>query len=245
MDWRLSGNAESVTLYFRVEGQPVIPDAGTELGFTARNNAGQVVQKYAFTQPPDAIPTQMTVPLSLDLSQLPDGVLFESRYFRADFMYKGSPYFVECSYRIHKFVPMTASPQAVRAIIGADYDELSDADISVFGAYVELLSKMPLSLDIALARPDRIGIRANESIALQAVLNVLPSLQARILKLEKRDNSELQRSTIDFEKLEFDVRSKLQENIALIIAEIDLVETATVVPNLFDVATQTDRITNA
>lgn len=244
MDWRLAGNAETVTLYFRVEGQPVIPDAGTELGFTARNATGAITQKYAFTQPSDAIPTQMTVPLTSDLALLAEGVLFEARYFRADFIYQGKPYFSEYSYRLHKFVPMTANNGGVRAIVGADYAELPDADISVFGAYVTLLNTLGASLDIALARSDFVGLRANEAVELQAVLDVLPSLQTRILKLEKRDNSELQRATTDFEKLEFDIRTRLQAAINVVLSVVAEQDTALTPVDMFLVVNQTDRITN-
>ena len=244
MDWRLAGQAQAVILEFIVDGQPVVPDANT-IEFTAWDNEGLMIQKYTFSQPSNSVPTQMEVVMSLSLSNIPPTTLFESRYLRADFKYNSKPYSVSGSYRLHHMIPMTVGPQSVRALVGADNDELPDRDIDLVEAYIELAASFGTNLDLALRRTDNISIAANRAISLQAAIIRCPSLQSRLLKLEKADNAGYQRAEMDFLKLEADLRNQLAsalEQITLaIVGSVPTVD----VPILFVVTKQTDRITNS
>lgn len=243
MDWRLAGQPQTVVMQFVVDGQPVIPDAGS-ITFTAWDNAGEIIRQSPWTQPDEAVPTQIEIVLETDLGNIPADSQFESRYVRADFKSDSKPYFVKTSYRLYRMIPMTVEPQVVRGIIGADYEELPDQSIDLVEAYFNLSMAFGTGvLRAALTRPDKIALVANEAIALQAAVTVLPSLPSRILKADKIDNAGFTRFGVDFEKLEADLKGKLIEatNAIILDATGTLPVAATV--NLFQVSSQTDRIT--
>lgn len=244
MDWRLAGQAQSVILEFFADGQPVVPDADS-IEFTAWDNDGAMIQKYLFTQPVDAVPTQMEVVLSLALSDIPLLTLFESRYVRADFKYNFKPYSVSKSYRLHHMIPMTVDAQAVRALVGADHDEIPDGDIDLIAAYIELAATFGPNLDLALRRTDNISMAANHAISLQTAIMLCPSLQSRLLKSEKADNAGFQRADMNFIKLESDLKGLLAGRLEQITAAISGVAAGAILPTLFVVTKQTDRITNS
>jgi hypothetical protein len=244
MEWRLAGQAQTVILEFMVDGQPVVPDANT-IGFTAWDNGGSIIQKYNFSQPVDAVPTQMSVVMSLALSDIPSNVLFESRYLRADFMYNSKPYSVSKAYRLHHMIPMTEGPQSVRALVGADHDELPDDDIDLIAAYMELAAIYGAAIDTALRRTDVIAMAANNAIALQAAVSLCQSMQSRLLKSEKADNSGFERAAMDFIKLEGDLRGQLAARLQQITDAIGGTVSVAVGHNLFSLSSQADRITGA
>jgi len=244
MDWRLAGQAQSAILEFMVDGQPVVPDADSII-FTSWDNAGVQIISAPFLQPVDAVPTQMEVVLDSGLNSIASGALFESRYLRADFTFNTRPYFVTQSYRLHGMIPTTVKPQNVRALVGADVDEIPDVDIDIVGAYIELMSSFGANLQVALIRTDAISLAANQAIALQVAVNLCPSLQSRLLKSEKSDNAGFQRADMDFLKLEADLRTQLTDKLGQIILVLDGTTISSEPHTIFAVTKQTDRITNS
>lgn len=243
MDWRLAGQPQTVVMQFMVDGQPVIPDADS-ITFTAWDNAGEIIRQVPWVQPVEAVPTQIEVVLETDLGNIPADAQFESRYVRADFKWESKPYFVKTNYRLYRMVPMTVEPQTVRSIIGADYEELPDYSIDLVEAYFYLSMAFNTGvLRAALARADKIALVANDAIALQAAVTVLPSLQSRLLKADKIDNAGFTRFTVDFEKLEADLKRKLLEAINAIVLDATGTLPATPTVTLFYVNSQTDRLT--
>lgn len=244
MDWRLAGQAQSVVLEFLVDGQPVVPDA-SPIRFTAWDHVGLVIQSYDFEQPTGAIPTQMEVVLDAALGTIPAGALFETRYLRADFQYDSKPYFVQKTYRLHHMIPMTADTQTVRALVGADPEELPDSDIDMMTSYITLVGTLGASLDAALRRTDGIAMAANRAISLQAALLLFPSLRTRLLKSEKADNSAFQRQDTDFDQLEADLRAQLLNSLKEINDALSGIVTSAAGLDFFQLTSQTDRITGA
>lgn len=244
MDWRLAGLAQSVIMEFVVDGQPTIPDASSTY-FTAWNHLGVQIESYPFVPAVNDPPTQMKVVMSAALNNIASDSLFETRYLRADFLYQGLPYFITVAYNLHHMVPLTVTPKVVRALVGADEDELPDEDIGVMAAYFRLMESYSLVLPVALRRTDAVSLNANKAIALQAALTLCPSFQSRLLKSEKADNAGYQRADMDFLKLEGDLRSSLlialQEIVASLGGSVEAFEPHTV----FVVTKQTDRITNS
>lgn len=241
MQWRLSGQVQAFVLMFLVDGQYVVPDAGSVVA-SLRGNDGALLGGVIATA---ASGTQATVVTSADQNALPDGKLFETRYLRLDYTVNDVPAVAQQAYRVHQFIPHTVDCDTVRALVGAEFQEIPDSAIDVTAAYFSLLNSYGNKLTAALTRSDAATLAANNAIALQAAIELCPSMQTRLLKMEKADTSQFQRADVDFLKLESDLKGKLTDALEQITTAIDGVAATVTVPTFFAVTNQTDAITGA
>lgn len=242
MNWRLEGLDQSIIMEYLVGGQPVVPDADS-VSMKAWSHDGTLLFNEPYTS--GLPPTQAEVVLTGAMNQLGSLSLFENRFVRVDFKYESKPYFAQTSYRLHRMIPMTADAQSVRRLVAADYEELNDEDADVISAYFELYQSFGPEFALALLKTNRSSIAANDAIALKAAIKLCPSMQSRLLKLEKENNAGYQRATMDFDKLRADLEAQLIEALGIISVEFEIVEPTTVAHTLFAVVNQTDRITNS
>lgn len=240
MDWRLSGQDQAVLLMFKFDGQFVVPD-GASVRLTVRGNDGAALAGATLPETIDSTQTTVTVPAASN--SLPDGKLFETRYVRLDFTVNGVPSFAQSAYRIHRFIPHAVDADAVRALVGADSQELPDNDIDPISAYFSLLSEHGSKITQALSNSDVTCLAANKAIALRTAIDLCPSLPSRLVKMEKADTSQFQRVDMDFKKLEDDLRAQLVAALDVITTGTVGVSTVTEIPTFFVVTNQTDRIT--
>lgn len=242
MEWRLAGQDHTVVIEYIVGGQPVVPDAGT-VSFKAWDHAADLVKDESYTPDPGVPPTQLEVLLDSTFNTIDSAAVFEARYVRVDFEWNSKPYFTLKNYRLHRMIPMIVTAENVRSLIGADIEEIRDEEIDLVGAYFALSSSTSFSINSALLSPTLLNIAANEAIALLAALNFLPSLQTRLLKLEKSEASGYERSTIDFEQLKADLTAKYNARIAEVTTGTGGTALTAEVPTLFIVTKQTDPVT--
>jgi hypothetical protein len=240
MQWRLSGQLQAFLLSLMVDGQFVEPDAGS-VSVTLRGNDGSILDGIISSA---VSGTQVTVITTADQNALADDKLFETRYIHLNYTVNEVPSTARQVYRIHRFIPHTVETDNVRALVGAEFEELPDSAIDVTASYFTLLNSFGEKLPQALARSDAACLAANSAIALQSAIELCPSMPSRLLKSEKADTSAYERSTIDFAKLEADLRGKLADALEQITTAIDGVESTVTLPTFFAVTNQTDRITN-
>lgn len=238
MTWRLSGQKQAFVLPFKVDGQFVVPD-NDSVSVTVRGTDGALLGGPVLMVVDQ---TQAMVVTPAEMNSLEDGKMFDTRYIRLDYTVFGQPNFETLAYRIHNFIPHSVVGDTVRALVGADYEELPDRDIEITGAYFSLLNSYGATLTQALTSSGIGQLAANQAIALQAALAVCPSMQARLLKMEKSDTSQNQRHDIDFQKLEADLRSQLADALTQVTTTTGGVATP-LVPTIFAVTKQTDRVT--
>jgi hypothetical protein len=163
---------------------------------------------------------------------------------RVDFTAGGAPQAAEFAYGVSNFVPTTATPAAVRAEIGAQFEEVPDADIDVITAYFDLIDAGAAN-DAALAAGGAAPRAGNRAVVLQAAVSLLPSLQTRLLQQEASNNASYARPKLDFDALRSDLLAGLQKELLNVSAA--LAGTAFVLPDTshFLVTSPTDPVTGA
>lgn len=241
MQWRLSDQDQAFVLMFLVDGQYVIPDSGSVVA-SLRGNDGSLLGGTVATTVSGTQATAVTTSLQ---NSLPDGKLFEARYLQLDYAVNGVPCVVKHPYRIHKFIPHTVDCDTVRALVGAEFQELPDSAIDVTAAYFSLVNSYGTRLSDALVRSDIASIEANNAIALKAAVELCHSLPTRLLQIEKSDTSQAQRSDVDFLKLEEDLKGKLTASLDIITGILEGRDVPVAITTLFSVTKQTDAITGA
>lgn len=232
--WIVAGKDALIRLPFSFEQEPVIPDANS-VKLTVRDNVGQVIAGY------DRMP--LVVDSTFYHLTLPSTVnslgasLFESRFLTVEFAVNSVPQTVELSYSISQYIPLSTSAMKVRGYLGVLQDELPDSDIDLHESYFELLQDFQ-DLPTWLTTGGHKQMAANQAVALKAALKAIPSLQLRVLAVDKSDVAEFQRlKNIDFNKLEMALLSQIEKALS---TASDSVET---VPTLMVVTSPTDPVT--
>lgn len=232
--WIVAGKDALIRLPFSFEQEPIIPDANS-VKLTVRDNAGQVIAGY------DRMP--LVVESTFYHLTLPSVVnsigstLFETRFLTVEYTAGNVPQVWETSYNLCQYVPLSTSASKVRAYLGVLSDELPDSDIDLHEAYFELLQDFP-DLPTWLTDGGYKQMAANQAISLKAALKAIPSLQLRVLAVDKNDVAEFQRlKNIDFNKLEMALLSQIEKALS---TASDSVET---VPTLMVVTSPTDPVT--
>lgn len=243
MQWELANEDVLLPIQFQVDGQFVVPDADS-VTLTVRNDAG--VKFTGFDGLPVAVTlNNVLVTLPASINTLADGVLFGTRYVRIVFTSGGNSHSINLNYRIHHFLPILINESAVRGVVGADYEELPDEDIDIYGAYFDLLREHGAVISTALTAQDQAAISANRAITLKAALLAYPSLQTKLAKVEQENNTKRERMDVSFELLKMEITSALASEIATINSLVGGTTSSTVVPILQLISPTTDTITGS
>ena len=230
--WFYAGETASFAFDFVVDGEFVIP---TSASYTIRNHTGVAVGGASLT------PTGTTVTISIadTLNIIAADALFENRFVVVSFIYKGQTHTTSCTYSLTRFVPLTVGPDDVRRLTGLTRQELPDDDIDIQTAYFQLFDSFGSTFAEALTSTTFRARQANESVALQAAIDVVVSFPLRVPVLTKSEDSQFNRmASIDFAALERELRRKLQQNLTQVISTVT---EATV--SVFSVSSPTDRFT--
>lgn len=190
----------AVQLPLRVNGEPIIPDAGS-VKLTLRGNAGQVLlSKEPVTMA--AASTEASYVIPAQHNELGDS-RFSMRSVLVEFTKSGRPLTAKLSYRLVPWFNTTVTADDVRAFIGVDAGELPDNVIDIADAYLAVEGVVGIApLATALAGADQRQIRANQIILARAVLDQLPGLPLRLSQNESNGVFSAQRPKIDLALLE-------------------------------------------
>lgn len=242
MDWRDSGVDHSFLLEFRKDGEFVIPDTNS-VRITVRGADGVAFSGFNPLSPSGIVTSSYLLTIPQAVNTMGVGALTERRFVRYAFTSGGTPVSQELWYGLRAFVPLTVGPQDVRAIFGVRDTELPDNSVDTFQAYLDLLQRYP-GLAAALTAVDGRAEYANRAIAVKTALTVFPSLPVRALKEESLANAGQIRANIDWEKIESDLITQLDELLELQLGLEPAAET--LAPSvIFLVTSPTDPITNA
>lgn len=234
--WYYAGVDVTVPVDFIVNGEFVIPESATA---TLRLNDGSVDATISNVSL-DTSTTSTSVTIPEVSNTLASGVDFEHRYLLVTFVLNAQTYTQTIHYDLIPFVPMTGTPDKVRAILGLDLSELPDTDIDLFRAYLDIKARTDVDISTALTSTGRDSLTANEIINIQAALNVVPSLQLRVAASMQSEDSVFRRfSSMDFNAIE----NKLVGRQMSLLSE--LITTTEVAFSIFGVSTPTDPVTNA
>lgn len=237
----LTATALRLEFEIRIGGEFVLPDAGS-LKLTLRGGDGVPLAGYDKQALPDTLLNFVAVQIPAAVNTLAAGRELEMRYATLDFLSAGKSGVVTTPYRLIKFMPIQVTPEEVRQALGVSYGELTDQTVDLYQSYTRLVSKRPTFL-ASLQSGTVASVYANQILLYTEALRLAPSLQARILKQEEKDNALYTRFLIDFELL----LSQLQDALADAENALDEFnnETVTAATPLLIVTQPTDPFTGA
>lgn len=232
--WFYAGEAASLTVDFRVDGEYVVPTSAT---YTLRDHLGAaVVTAEALT----VAGTTLILEIPSSYNEIGSSSLFENRFVLVKFIHNGKPHTNVYPYHLTNFVPMTATTADVRRLTGLMENELPDQDIDLTSAYFFLFDAHSTSFSSQLLATDFRARVANEAIALQAAIEVVGSFPFRVPVSARNEDSQFARvSTLNFREIEMELRRKLQQALTTVLS----VEETTV--GVFSVSSPTDPYTGA
>lgn len=244
MDWKLASSTVTLPIEFMVEGDYVIPDSES-IKLTLRNTTGSVIAGFNALLLDDVSGSTMALTIPPEANSLGSGATFEARFVRIDFKVQGLPYAVQAVYRIAPFLPIQATKQEVRDLIGAQYNELPDSAIDLVGAYYTLMVEHADVLPQALTATGTAAMAANKALALQAAIDTAPSWPMRLVVTESQDTTQYRRPKVDFAKLRDSLEAQLVAQLALMAALVNDASNAISPLTLLVLTSPTDVITNA
>lgn len=238
--WLQANSDVSIPVSLSLNGQLIIPDEGS-LKLTLRDNTGAVLPGFDRLSQPDPLSISSEIVLTILAAQntLAVDSDFETRYATLEFTYQEIPGFNKFSYNLAPFIPLTVEPEDVRRVLGLEAEELPDEDIELIGSYFQLKSDFGDNFTEALTATGISKLHANEAVVIREALRVFPSLQNRVLSIEKTDAYEYTRAKGDLSKLKAQLETRLSGLLTLIAKD----QAST--PILFMVSNPTDPVTNA
>ncbi len=163
--------------------------------------------------------TLLTIPGAMNA--LVNGGQFEARFLTVEYTVNGVPGKIEIRYRVTPFLPITATPDQVRDLIGVSTTELPDSSIDLYKAYFWLLAINPLTVPAALISPKLANLHLNTAIVLRAALDTFSSLPQRIMFLEKANDASYQRMDLDFDRLKSTITTQLDGEMEMMVNSLN------------------------
>lgn len=223
---------KNLTFEFKVDGDLVVPDIAS-VTYTLRGSDGAIISGHENVSLP--------VVNSRHILKVPSAVHTSEgyRHVEVNFKFQGSAFILKTSYKVTIYVPIAATTDRVRGLLGLVSHELSDSDINLFASYRKLKTKIS-DMDSLLVETGEQSEFANEAIAVQTALDLMSTVPLRALMTDKGDVGTATRfSKIDFKALE----SRLAEQLASLVAT--LTGTPESAPTIFTVTNPTDPFTGS
>lgn len=222
----IAGDAVSLAVPLQRGGEPFLPDGGV-FSWTIRGQDGTLLSEAG--EVINVNETNAFILISDDSNQLSNGRQLEKRSVMIDCTINSVPYTFRVNYQLSVWLNFTVTCDDVRAFIGAGGGEVPDSDISLIGSFYDCAGFIgSTALTSALSAGDEQERQANRAIVAQAVLLLLPSLQARLSSSESDGNMQLQRSKLDFSDLEDRASDQLTRAINIISARLIITPTLVV-----------------
>lgn len=202
--WATAGTPIDFPVSYLVDEDFVIPSTATA---TVRDQAGAVVH----TSTLDTSTTSAV--LSIPATEISAGRDFETLFVQVRFIVNGRLHEQSHTIYLTPFVPLTATAADVRQILGIPPTELEDGQIRIYPAYFRLAPQIGPALTAGNAQ----ALAANRAVALEAALELIPSLELRIGQKLKSEDQEFSRfSDIDWVALQLALEAELEELLAAI-----------------------------
>lgn len=208
----LTGTNATLSVAFMFQGDYEIPDANS-VTYTLRDNLGNAVPGYV-DLPLTPAAGATSVSIVIPGSENTNAKTFELRTVVVSYTVNGAGRAIPFTYRVINFVQMTATPDDVRRLLSVAANELPDSDIDLIEAYFLVANEVtPSVLTTALSAGDITTIAANKALAARAALEVIPTLQLRILQVEQSATDVAKRySGVDFQAVRDYVASVYAQN---------------------------------
>lgn len=219
--WTIAGDEVTLNLDLTFDGQFVQPDPGT-VKVTLRDTDGLSFEGWLDKVLPDPMGTSVSLVIPGEVNTLQDSSEIEVRYVRLTFKVEGRPRAVNITYRISPFVPLQASPEGVQALLGATEKEVPASSIDVLAAYYKLMETYADTLGRGIkSTKASANIAANKAVELQAALEQMPALSAKLMQSESQDNAMYTRMKVDLPALHRALEIQLAETLKAIGDSLD------------------------
>lgn len=221
----------SVGVKFTINGDYTIPDAGS-VTYTVYDKTGTAYADLTNQDGPSGTTGSILVPAAKNV--VTDDI--EYRWVIVNWQSDGTAYQDTYAYKLIPFIPLDVPANRVRSLLGVNQTEVLDTEVDPIEVY--FLSDS--TVKTALSEGGMNAWIANEILAHETALSLIPSLQLRVAQSVKTQNAEFSRlGTIDFQALE----GHLINQIASLNAKLTGVEEVT--PVFAVASTQTDPVTNS
>lgn len=184
------------------------------IAWTLKDETGAAIANGTVTPPSGAVSVELEIPAIHNT--LASGVY--SGYRDLSWSYEVSGVTIQdvVRYSIEALAPWGASMDGVRRKLGLASDELPDSEISLIGAYYQLLTSVGDPDVSSLVPTPSQAYRLRDAVEAMAGLMVLPSLQLRAAQKQSSGTDTWQRFKVDWELLEARLSGYIAEG-ALII----------------------------
>jgi len=235
-----SGKDFTYNLDFVVKGELVSPEVAK---YTLRDNVGEPIagQEDVEIYLGDSNPTSIgfVIPGSANGKTKQT----ELRFIDIDFQYDGLPYHRNDYYEIHDPIRLPVSLNAVRFLVGADSDEITDEQIDLVSALRAVQTDVGSSFDISTIIGEGTSAlpAVIEAIKLRAAMSLTVGLETGLMQMEQADNTVYRRfANMDFDGLASRLTAAYKQALVAITGAPSLA-----VPTFLIVATGTDPVTGA
>lgn len=210
-------------------GDPFVPDGNT-VTVTVRGHDGAILSSAGQNGVTDS-----TLLVLVAAAQNAIAKTVEKRTLIVEGMAGGLPFSIRTNYLLTAFLNYIVEPSDVRTFLGVDEGELPDAEIDLDKAYLHLAPLVDLDTLNAAFVTD--PVEANDAVLAQAVIDLMPSLQARISMMDTDGTSKAQRFPLDLAALEGQARDLRAKSI------IAITSPPAVTPSLVAFSTRPDPFT--
>lgn len=197
----------TIVVPFLLEGEPFIPEEDS-VTYVLRDNDGSVADSGALS--PGATDVQVAVTTDAADNALAVDKRFEKRTLIVKATANGLPWETRVIYRLSAWLNTTVTPSDVRGYLGAEIPELPDSAIDLWEAYMAVETAVTkTTLDAALVAGTAVERAANKAILARAVLDIIPSLAARLLQSHTDGTIKAERAKMDLKLLADKARGDL------------------------------------
>lgn len=237
--WQIAGASLTLRLPLLKDGVPRIPD-DEQVVVSLRDGAGALMSGFDHTVVPCASNVAtIVIPALLNTLVAAD---FDVRFVTVEYLVDGLPLSLQHTYRITPFLPISATPQTVRALVGLTPEELEDGDLDFYEAYYRLVSEVT-GFATLLTGGGVNSLKANEAVGLKALLLIVESIPNRIGASQETENNKFARlSKLDPAKLQMDLQNRLGSLLNELVST-DLAANLLAI-STFQLSTPTDPVTN-
>lgn len=197
MNYRTAAQDATIAIDLLVDGDLVKADSN-QVAYNVRKNDGTSVQSGTLTLASGATSAVLKV-LAANNTKTLD---YEMRSVVFSWETAGKPYEVTYTYRLVPWLLMPISPAQVRQAVGASRQELPNEDIDLVKAYYRVEADVGSDLQTIFATGATAAAALAEAIRYAAALDVVDTLELRVLQKEQGDNVAITRfADVDFDAL--------------------------------------------
>lgn len=179
---------QDVTLkgFFSSGKEPIIPDTGSVTYSVWDHSGAPIVGLVDLPLSTGPTTFQYEITISAIYNTISSGRIFSRRTLVISYLKNGATAGITQTYRLVPNMNYTVSPRDIRAFIGINTNELPDEDIDLMATYLMVNNDFGGTyLQNALVSGTISEVYANDAIAMRTVMEVIPSLQARVAQSEK------------------------------------------------------------